>query len=230
VQIAVQMVQTVHLHFCTIDRLPEFPTSTNANCVGEFRQEDRMLAQQTNHYQQQDWRCAREVWDDFADKHPHLRLKPGKWPMHNFLRSHKEQLQRSDVIRLVRGRFWIADTTRFDAVAFSCATGVITQLQNAQPMRQDSWDDACSNLSLVIDPPREIVVHGLTPSEHLRRHDQLSTEIAEPVLNQLEKLRTAFIAAAKALPGCIWAADHMAAEDAERIQELRMALHNVNRG
>jgi hypothetical protein len=187
-----------------------------------------MLAQQNNHYQLQEWHNASDVWDGFTDKYPQLRLKSGKWAMHNFLRSHKEQLRRSDVIRLVRGRFWIADAKRFDVVAFSCATGVNLSVQKPEQIHTDLTTNARNHLSLVIHQPREIVVSGLTPKEHLRRHEQLSAEIAEPVLNQLEKLKKVAVAAANALPGCIWVADHMTAGDAERVQELLVALHNVN--
>jgi hypothetical protein len=187
-----------------------------------------MLAQHNDHYQQQDWRCAGEVWDGFANKHPQLRLKPGKWPMHNFFRSHKEQLRRSDVIRLVRGRFWIADAIRFDAMAFLFATGVNSPVEEVHPSSNSS-NDARSDLSLVINPPREIVVRGLTPSEHLRQHEHLASDIAEPVLNQLEKLRMVAIAAGKAMPGCMWNLEHMTPQDAESLQELLKALHEVNR-
>jgi hypothetical protein len=188
-----------------------------------------MLAQQNNNYELQDWRNASEVWDGFANKHPQLRLKSGKWAMHNFLRSHKEQLRCSDVIRLVRGRFWIADAKRFDAAAFSCATGVTSTVSKPDQIPTDSKNTDNDHLSMVIDQPREIVVRGLTPNEHLRQHEQLSFEIAELVLNQLEKLKAVAIAAADAMPGCIWAAEHMTAGDAKRLQGLLVALHNVNR-
>lgn len=190
-----------------------------------------MLAQQINHSYPQDWRIAAEVWNDFADKHPQLRLKIGKWAMHNFFRSHRDHLRHSDVIRLVRGKFWIADAERFGEVAFSCATGVKGTATPTQPedcIRDRAVGSDKNHLSLVIDPPCEIVSNGLTPKEYLRMFGNLHADIAEPVIDQLEKLRTVALAAAKSVPGCFWNSEHLSPQDAQWLQELLVALHQVN--
>jgi hypothetical protein len=64
-----------------------------------------------------------EAWNLLGQTRPELGLRPGPWPFHNFLRLHREALVACDAIRKVRGRWWIAHTTRFPAAAFDCATG-----------------------------------------------------------------------------------------------------------
>lgn len=70
-----------------------------------------------------DWLMGHEAWNLLGHTHPELGLRPGSWPFHNFLRLHRDALVASDAIRKVRGRWWIAHTTRFPAAAFDCATG-----------------------------------------------------------------------------------------------------------
>jgi hypothetical protein len=69
-----------------------------------------------------DWVVGTQAWADFVAHHPELGYRAGKWPFHNFLRFHRDQLLALDAIRLAKRRFWIAHRTRFPAVAFDCAT------------------------------------------------------------------------------------------------------------
>lgn len=72
---------------------------------------------------QTQWVVAHDAWRQFTQTHPQLGYRPGYWVLANFLRYHRDQLLAADVIRKARGRFWIADLTRFSSVAFDLATG-----------------------------------------------------------------------------------------------------------
>lgn len=69
-----------------------------------------------------DWRTGPQAWDEFVRRHPELGLRPGRWPFHNFLRHHRDELVRADAIRLAQNRFWVAHVERFRLAAFDCAT------------------------------------------------------------------------------------------------------------
>jgi hypothetical protein len=69
------------------------------------------------------WSEATAVFNQFVQLHPELHFKPGRWSLHNFLRTHKSQLLRVDAIRKAKNRYWIAHQARFIEVAFALSTG-----------------------------------------------------------------------------------------------------------
>lgn len=72
-----------------------------------------------------EWVVALEAWEVFVKHHPELGYRVGAWQFHNFLRLYRTTLVQHDAIRLAKNRFWIAHSSRFGAVAFDCATGVL---------------------------------------------------------------------------------------------------------
>lgn len=73
--------------------------------------------------EEHEWVQIHSAWSKFVDIHPELGYKKGHWPLHNFLRFHRDTLVGSDAIRLAKRRHWIAHVSRFLAVAFDAATG-----------------------------------------------------------------------------------------------------------
>lgn len=71
------------------------------------------------------WTTGIDAWKQFVHKHPELGYRAGKWAFHNFLRYYRSSLVATDAIRLAKRRFWVANPSRFNAVAFDCATGRI---------------------------------------------------------------------------------------------------------
>ena len=69
------------------------------------------------------WVVAREAWRQFTQAYPQLGYGSGYWILANFLRYYRHHLLAADVIRKARGRFWLADVSRFPDVAFDLATG-----------------------------------------------------------------------------------------------------------
>jgi len=69
------------------------------------------------------WVVALEAWRRFTQIYPQLGYGSGYWILTNFLRYNREHLIAADVIRKARGRFWLADISRFPDVAFELATG-----------------------------------------------------------------------------------------------------------
>lgn len=74
---------------------------------------------------QSDWVVGTDAWAAFVRQHPELGYRPGRWPFHNFLRLHRDQLLKHDAIRFAKRRFWVAHLQRFCATAFDCATGAL---------------------------------------------------------------------------------------------------------
>jgi hypothetical protein len=72
-----------------------------------------------------EWVTAADAWTAFVEEHPELGYSKGKWQFHNFLRYHRPALVDKDAIRLAKRRFWIAHLTRFNQIAFDCATGML---------------------------------------------------------------------------------------------------------
>ena len=84
-----------------------------------------------------EWVTGEEAWTLFVKKYPYLGYPTGRWGFINFLRSHRtrsdptlarEYLQKIDVLRRARGRFWLANAEHFPAAAFDFCTGVIPSL------------------------------------------------------------------------------------------------------
>lgn len=69
-----------------------------------------------------EWVPGPDAWEHFIYKHPELGYKSGRMNFHNFLRYHREGLQKVDAIRKAKRRFWIAHVDRFCIAAFDCAT------------------------------------------------------------------------------------------------------------
>jgi hypothetical protein len=69
------------------------------------------------------WVTGQSAWKAFTEVHPELGYKDGPQQFYNFLRSNREALVRSGVLRRAKKRFWIAHQTRFIEQAFELSTG-----------------------------------------------------------------------------------------------------------
>lgn len=74
------------------------------------------------------WAPAVPEWEATARRHPELALSPGKWGFYNFMRKHRDALVSRDAVRLVQGRFWIANRECFSEAVFDAATSGPYQL------------------------------------------------------------------------------------------------------